>query len=309
MVSCVKTDTLSFYEAAVRKAVRHIEDHLDDALDLGSLARHAALSPFHFHRVFRGLVGETPLMLHRRLRMERAAVRLAETERGVTEIAFEAGYDTHEAFTRAFRAAFGEPPAVFRRSLVEGAVSRPLTLASRSRIHYQEGGGRGALLDLFVEQGGLVMNVVIKDMPSMRLAAVHHKGPYPTIGEAFGKLGEIAGAAGLFERSTAMVAVYHDDPESTPADELRSDAALIVPEDAKLPKELAEHRLPAGRYACATHKGSYAGLPDAWAQLMGGWLPKSGHRVGNGESFEIYRNTPMTAKTEDLETDLYVPLA
>jgi AraC family transcriptional regulator len=69
----MKPITRSFYEMAVQKAVELVVANLDQALDLGALAREAALSPFHFHRVFRGLTGETPLELHRRLRMERAA--------------------------------------------------------------------------------------------------------------------------------------------------------------------------------------------------------------------------------------------
>jgi len=62
------------------------------------------------HRIFRGVVGETVAEHIRRLRLERAAQRLKSGERPVTEIAFEAGYEAHEAFTRAFRARFGASP-------------------------------------------------------------------------------------------------------------------------------------------------------------------------------------------------------
>jgi len=72
----VKTETRSFYEAAVERTVRRISRMLDEALNLDSLAREAALSPFHFHRIFRGMLGETPLEMHRRLRLERAASQL-----------------------------------------------------------------------------------------------------------------------------------------------------------------------------------------------------------------------------------------
>jgi AraC family transcriptional regulator len=76
----------------VVRAVERVARSLDEA----------ALSASHFQRVFRGLVGETPLELHRRLRLERAAERLSRTRAGVTAIAFDAGYDTLEAFPRAF---------------------------------------------------------------------------------------------------------------------------------------------------------------------------------------------------------------
>jgi AraC family transcriptional regulator len=104
----MKPDTRSFYELAVEKAIQRVIADLDRALDLQALARVAALSPFHFHRVFRGMVGETPLELHRRLRLERAAHALLFEDRPVTEIAFAAGYETHESFTRAFRSHYGQ---------------------------------------------------------------------------------------------------------------------------------------------------------------------------------------------------------
>ena len=68
----VKPTTRSFYAEAVQRAIESIVGHLDDALDLDALSRDACLSPFHFHRVFRGMVGETPLEMARRLRLERA---------------------------------------------------------------------------------------------------------------------------------------------------------------------------------------------------------------------------------------------
>jgi AraC family transcriptional regulator len=96
---------------------------LDNALDLRSLAREAALSPFHFNRVFRGMLGETPLELHRRLRMERAAHLLLATDASVTTVAFGAGYETHESFTRAFHKAYGVAPSAFQRCSRERAES------------------------------------------------------------------------------------------------------------------------------------------------------------------------------------------
>ena len=153
------------------------------------------------------------------------------------------------------------------------------------------------------------MNVEIKEMPELRLGAVHHVGPYARIAVAFQKLGAIAAPAGLLTPNAVMVAVYHDDPESTPPDELRADAAITVAEDARLPDSLVEMRLAAGRYACTTHVGPYTELGDAWARFMGEWLPKSSFRVGSGLAFEIYRNTPGDVPERELRTELYLPLA
>ena len=112
----MKIGTKTFYQRAVQHAAELIVHRLDEALDLEPLAREAALSPFHFDRVFRGMLGETPLELHRRLRMERAAWTLLSGNRSVTAIAFDAGYETHETFTRAFRTRCGCSPSDPARS-------------------------------------------------------------------------------------------------------------------------------------------------------------------------------------------------
>ena len=123
----MKHDTRSFYQAAVESAVERIFDHLDEALDLEALARPVALSPLHFHRIFRGLVGETPLELHRRLRLERAAYQLVSSDAAVTRVAFDAGYETHESFTRAFSAVYGGPPSSVSGGLERARHLRPPT--------------------------------------------------------------------------------------------------------------------------------------------------------------------------------------
>ena len=154
------------------------------------------------------------------------------------------------------------------------------------------------------------MDVEIKAMPELRVAGVHHTGPYNQISEAFGRLGQIAGPAGLMRQpSGAMIAIYHDDPETTPPSQLRSDAGIVVAEHVPLPDGLDEQRIAAGRYARAVHVGPYEELGDAWARFMGEWLPASGYRLGPGASYEIYRNDPTKVAKEDLRTDMYIALA
>ena len=155
------------------------------------------------------------------------------------------------------------------------------------------------------------MNVEIKQIPERRLGTVRHVGPYNQIPLAFERLGQILGpaAASLRQRGSAMIAIYHDDPESVPLEQLRSDAAVIVPPDLALPDGLVEQRIPAGRYACALHVGPYEQLGDAWARFMGEWLPAGGHRVGSGPSYEIYLNDPTTTPKPELRTEMYIPLA
>ena len=310
-MATVKAATRNFYEAAVVRAVARVVGSLDLALDLEALAREAALSAFHFHRVFRGLVGETPLELHRRLRMERAAEQLGHARASVIAVAFQAGYETHEAFTRAFRERYGVSPSAFRARAADALHTchgPAVALPTRCGLHVRA--GRVDLDPLTLTTGDTTMDVTIEDLPQRRLATVRHVGPYAEIAAAFHRLGALAVEHGLAARvEPAMLALYHDDPETTPAAQLRSDAALVVRDQLALPPGVVEVAVPAGRYARTTHRGSYAGLGDTWARLMGGWLPGSGARLGPGPSFEVYVNDPRTTPTAELLTDLYVPLA
>jgi AraC family transcriptional regulator len=305
----MKPETRSYYEQAVQQAVEQIARNLDEALDLETLAAGACLSPFHFHRVFKGMVGETPLELIRRLRMERAAWKLAGSDQSVTEVAFDAGYETHEAFTRAFRASYSTSPSGFRQRKYPR-----IELAATCGVHFNSewAGASRACVPAFIprDSGGQTMDVEIKEMPELRVGTVRHIGPYNQIPQAFGRLGAIAGPAGLFQQpDAAMIAIYYDDPETTDQNELRSDAGIVVSDRVPLPSELGEQRLPAGRYARTVHVGPYERLGDTWARFMGEWLPASPHRIGAGPSYEIYRNDPTKVPKHELRTDLFISLA
>jgi AraC family transcriptional regulator len=150
------------------------------------------------------------------------------------------------------------------------------------------------------------MDVTIIQQPELRIAGIRHIGPYHEIGRAFGRLG------GMFKvpppAGAQMVALFHDDPAVTAADQLRSDAAITLIGHASAPAGLIEQRIPAGRYAKTIHRGGYEGLPAAWNALKKDWLPNSGHRMG-APSYEVYLNNPMTTEKADLLTEIYLRLA
>lgn len=296
----MKVATKSYYQQAVSRAIADVTSDLDAAIDMGAIANRAATSPHHFHRIFRGMVGETLLGLSRRLKMERAAWMLANTDQSVLEIAFGAEFETHEAFTRAFREAYSTPPSGFRER-EHPRIELPATCG----IHFDPEGIDPSLAAL--RTGDPNMNVELIDMPELRLATIRHVGPYDQITTAFHRLGALAGPAGIMDNpEVMMLAVYHDDPETTPQDELRADAAATVAEDQDIPDGMGEQRIPSGKFARYTHIGRYEHLGDVWARLLGVWLAESGYSIGAGGTFEIYRNTPGEVEPDQLHTDLYV---
>jgi AraC family transcriptional regulator len=101
------------------------------------LAASAFLSRFHFDRLVAAAVGEPPGTFRRRLLLERAAHRLLTTDDTLMEVAIATGYGSHEAFTRAFRRAYGVTPSVWRRSPTRRGRLREFELAAPSDVHFQ----------------------------------------------------------------------------------------------------------------------------------------------------------------------------
>lgn len=110
----MKAQTERAYQEAILRVLVYLQAHLDEVVSLEELAHVAHFSPYHFHRIFRGMVGESVKEHVRRLRLERAAHRLKFTDTPVTRIALDAGYVAHEGFTRAFGTVFGQSPSEFR---------------------------------------------------------------------------------------------------------------------------------------------------------------------------------------------------
>ena len=153
------------------------------------------------------------------------------------------------------------------------------------------------------------MDVEITHMPELRVATVRHVGPYEEIPEAFERLHQVADEVGLASMpGSTMLAIYHDDPSTTPVDRLRSDAAVVVPPQEPLPRGLVEQTIPEGTYARAEYVGPYEQLHQAW-ETFKRTIPQSGKRFGSGPSFEIYRNDPAVVPKESLVTDLYMSVA
>jgi AraC family transcriptional regulator len=273
------------YERRLRRVVDHIHDHTSGDLSLDALAEVAALSRFHFHRVYTAMVGETAANTVRRMRLHKAAVALVQGTDPLPVIAKRVGYPNPASFARAFSGHYGLTPAAFRN---RGEL-RPFPL-------------------LITKKGPLMYPVTTRNDPERRLACVPHKGPYPEIGRAFEKLGSTAAARGLYGRFGKMVGVYYDSPADVKPAELRSHAGLEAPADLAIDPPLEEVRLPAGRHAVLTFTGPYAGLPAAYDQLMGVWLPASGEAPADSPMFEVYLNSPMDTAPENLVTEVCLPL-
>ena len=140
------TDTFHTFVASV---AADLDDH---ALRGAELASRAFLSRYHFDRLIRATAGEAPAGFRRRVLLERAAYRLVTSGRGILDIALEAGYSSNEAFSRAFRRAYGSVPSAWRRA------PRQIQLPCPNDVHFHPPGG----LRLPAQREVTSMNLLVK---------------------------------------------------------------------------------------------------------------------------------------------------
>lgn len=314
----MKPTTEKDYKRRILKVLLHIQNHLGETLSLDDLARVAAFSPFHFHRIFRGMVGESVKEHIRRLRLERAAHKLKLGTEPITTIALDSGYEALESFTRAFRSMFGASPSEFRKSRRTEAAAAP---GAPSGIHYREGAEASLDDDLDFQPAsdrpggtppGEPLEVALVERAPLRVLFVRHVGPYSECGGAWQKLFGYAFPRGLVGPTAAMIGLVHDDPDVTPPDRVRYDACLIVPPTYEHPEtadgDTAMQEIPGGLFAQATHRGPYDRLGQTYSSLCGGWMPGSGYEPAARPAYECYKNSPMTTAPDDLVTDIFIPV-
>jgi AraC family transcriptional regulator len=287
----MKPSTEQDYHERIVRTLVYIQQHLDDVLQLDQVAGVAAFSSFHFHRIFRGLVGETMKEHVRRLRLERAARDLKRLDEPITQIALQAGFETHESFTRAFGDMFGLSPSAYRTA------------------HRNESGTQlDDVSGFHPPDYGDVPPVEVKDLPAMSLVFLRHVGPYNQVGATWGRLMTWAGMRGLLGPNMKLLGIVYDDPDVTPPDKVRYEAAVTVSSVVEPEGEFGVMEFAAGNYGVITHRGPYEELGKTYQKIYGGWLPKSGYDLRDVPAFEQYLNSPQNTKPEDLATLIHVPL-
>lgn len=276
------------YQNKIRRVHDYIHEHITEDISLETLAQVANFSNYHFHRFFCGMVGETVASYIRRLKLEYAAASLKNTNKRVTDIAFDAGYSNLESFSRAFKKRFGLLPSDFRK---ENKVFKQSDHDS-----------------LQLRPEGENVKVEVKRIDERKLAYVRHIGPYVECKSAWEKLCAWAGPKGLLNESTSFLGLSYDDPDITDADKIRYDASILLNRNVEVAEGIGTQTIAESDYAVCIHKGPYEKLNETYKQICSGWLSQSGREVKNAPSIEIYLNDPCSTPPEELLTEIQIPL-
>lgn len=293
----LKAGTREAHQRRIDRAVALIEQAIargEEPPELHRLAEAAAFSPFHFHRVYRAMTGETTGQTVARLRLLKGLRLLASAERSVTEAALAVGYQTPQAFTRAFRQSVGGTPSELRAEperLWREIERLSLPAASESD-----------------ESPPLRVEVVSVD--PFQVLALRVTGAYPEQNQGFGRLFGWAAERGLLDSLSGLFGVPWDDRRDVPPQACAFDCMIAL--GAALPLDVGDGlhtmRLGGGRYARVRHVGAFDGLEALTDALLARWLPDSGESLRDAPLHHEYLDDPDEVPHALLRTDIYLPL-
>lgn len=289
-------DSRAVYARWIGRVLDYIDRHLGAELKLETLAGVAHFSPWHFHRLFAALVGETLADHVRRRRLETAAGLLLSRCRKVSDIALEVGFSSTEILSRGFRQHFGMSPSAWRKGGWTERAGRHRAELSKIRQNdrkkHQEVlrrvGHHGVIIS--PSSGVPAMKVEINNLPAVRVAYFRHVGPYGESGItlAWQRFSAWCEAAGLMTPRRKMFGVSQDNPDITAPEQCRYDCCVAFDGAATGDEHIAIQILSGGLYACGGFVGSGLEIYDAWHRLCAEWLPGSGFECDDRPWFEIY---------------------
>ena len=282
----MKNITYNDYIQRINKVIAYINNHLDETLDLKTLANEAALSDFHFHRIFKALKGEAIGGYITRLRLEATARLLRYTALTIEEIAFNIGYETPASLSKAFKKQYGISPTEYR-------TNKDTYIMKKEIINP----------DLALKAPKTVI------LEPKNLIYIALTGAYGSLdyGKAYEQLWAVIKAQKLFTKGIESICISYDDPKIIEGSLQRSDVCLAIHKSATPQEEVSCKTLAGGKYAVFFYQGSYENLSQVYDTAVR-WVIDHEYTLREEAFFEKYLNDARRTPKEKLKTEIYIPI-
>lgn len=275
------------YYRSVNRVMEYINEHLTENLNLSEIARIAHISDYHFHRIFKAIVRESPGDYIQRLRLEKAAFKLQTTSLSLEDIAEQTGYQSPQALSKAFKKKYEISPMAFRR--------------------------HPAILNVTVEPIiDIPMNPEIKQLDPKEVVYLQIINPFGSIHaytEAWSNLIRFMGTNGIPNEEHEYLSLSRDVSSITHFEKFRMYACMTAKTPVKPTGKFGIQTIEGGKYAVFTYKGSHKELDNVYCNIYRYWIPQSEYTLRDNISFEKYLNTPNQIQDEkELITEIYIPI-
>ncbi|TGN18831.1 AraC family transcriptional regulator [Leptospira idonii] len=272
-----------------------MEQNLEGQFGLNQIAFFSNLSPWHFHRFFKKHQKENVQNYIKRLKIEKAAYELKISDFPILEIAMEAGYESNEAFTRAFKRYMGATPSQYRSKLKK---------TNKPKVN---------LKGLVFPEGIQQKEFRKKEIAPFEIVYVRHIGSYSDLPGPLSDSKEVKLLLTFINTISSLpenhkwVGISLDDPNISPEDKIRFDLGITVGNKIHSVPHLGKQTVTGGKYLQVRYRGSYTNLPSIYEFLMQDYIPAEKIHLRNSPPFEIYMN-PLGKEKEEKITDIYLPI-
>jgi len=282
-------------------SIRYIEENMYNPITIHDMARAAHFSTYHFCRIFRTVVGDSPKEYLRKRRLTIAADRLVKEKIAIINLAMDCQFESQEAFTRSFKKLFNMTPGQYRKT------NEPF------RLIYKDQFSPHMLHHL---QSQLSMTPEIIAQPERKMVGIasqYREGDLSLfkMWSAFKPVEEQ-----IHHRANKdLFGIYEEYAESADGAGFTYVCAAQVSEFGTIPHNMITRILPAQLYAVFKHQGPMSSLPDTLKYIWGSWLPKSEYDYAEKPDFELFPNAadiqkpdPSLAQRADNIVYLHIPI-
>lgn len=296
------------YKKRIVKTIQYIDSNLDADLSLEKIAEISAYSPFHFHRIFKLVTGETLQSYIIRKKIEKSALHLAvHKNMEIKEIYWNLGFSNHSAFCKTFKKHYGLPPTEFRRSAPEKFHKILQTHSKNGQIDTVFSQYICNIENL-LNWTNMNLKIEVKEMPEMNLASVMSLG-IANVESSFNVLIDWAIRKNLFPREKVkMISVYHDSFKVTPADKVRIHACMLL--DEKLNEtqgEVFSETIEAGKYIVGSGEVTLNDFEQCWVSLFL-WMNENNYTTRRTFPYEIYHSNFKEHPEGKMIVDFCIPI-
>ena len=284
----------------ILSALDFIESNMAERISLEEISAEAGISPYHFHRIFHAIAGETVGSYIRRRRLTLAAHRLIGSDERIIDIALEYRFESQEAFSRAFKKSFGITPGQYRKRGHSMTMAERKEVTEETLVHRTR---RISMTPEFVHRDsfavvGLRGETTLADN---RIPELWDRF-FPRRGEIRHRIGEAN--YGICEYSSPKF------PGDVFTDETRfhTIVGVEVSDTADIPEGMSLRQMQESEYAVFEHRGSLRRLRDTYDYIYGVWLPNSEYELGMSDDFELYDERFLGMDEEESLMLIYIPV-
>lgn len=280
----------------LERAIEYIEAHLHEDIGLQEVSMAAGYSYYHMTRLFSSVLGESVGHYINRRRLYNASEKLIHSDRRIIDIALDCGFESPEAFSRAFKTVFGSSPADYRKAGLNPVVNAKRKLAPEDVAHIANNISRSPEI-LMLEE---------REMAGIRGTTSLFHNQLPGLWKQFLRIHkDLCGSAGIgYSICETQQTSYTEDGD------VSFSVFLGIPVNgyAGLPRTLVRKTLSAGRYAVFTHRGTFANLPKTYQYIFETWLPAAKEELDGREDFEVYEHPVSSFGSPDNEVKIFIPV-